>query len=204
MSSETRRAAPLAPDERRRSIVDAVIPLIVEQGAAVTTREMAEAAGVAEGTIYKVFPDKPSIILEAIRVSMDPDPTRSAIEAIPDDIPLADQAEVAARILMDRADRLVALVSVLGTMPEDRHPDHEGAHRQFEDAQRVVVSALTELFERHAGHLRVPPDRAAVMLRGLVFVNKHPRLSPAEQWTASEIVAMALHGVSTASSLVDA
>ena len=51
----TPRAAPLSPDERRRAIVDAVLPLLIEHGRAVTTRQMAEAAGIAEGTIFRVF-----------------------------------------------------------------------------------------------------------------------------------------------------
>ena len=204
METETRRAAPLPPDDRRRSIVDAVVPLIVEHGGSVTTRQMAEAAGVAEGTIYKVFPDKPSIIVEAIRVSIDPEPTRSAIEAIPDHLPMEGQVEAAARILMDRGDRLVALVSALGAMPKDAFDDHDAVHRQFEEAHRVVVTALTVLFERHERTLRVDPHRAAVVLRGLVFVNNHPRLSPVDRLSAAEIVSTVLYGVAAVPVGVDA
>ena len=64
------RAEPLAPDDRRRAIVEAVIPLLVERGATATTRQMAEAAGIAEGTIFRVFPDKAALIHEAVRVSL--------------------------------------------------------------------------------------------------------------------------------------
>src|SRR5690606_23916200 len=45
------RARPLAPEERREAILDAVLPLLRERGREVTSRELAEAAGVAEGTI---------------------------------------------------------------------------------------------------------------------------------------------------------
>jgi AcrR family transcriptional regulator len=198
MDTESRRATPLPPDDRRRSIVEAVVPLIVEHGASVTTRQMADAAGVAEGTIYKVFPDKPSIIVEAIRVSIDPEPTRTAIEAIPDHLSMEDQVDVAARTLMERGDRLMALVSALGAMPKHAFEDRDGAHRQFEEAQRVVVTALTELFERHERSLQVAPRRAAIVLRGLVFVNNHPRLMPTDRLSATEIVATTLHGVARA------
>ena len=45
MTTKTGRAKPLSPEQRRTAILDAVIPLLVERGATVTTAEMAEAAG---------------------------------------------------------------------------------------------------------------------------------------------------------------
>nr|WP_284286883.1 helix-turn-helix domain-containing protein [Angustibacter aerolatus] len=52
------RATPLSPDERRRHLVDATLPLLVQHGRAVSTRQIARAAGVAEGTIFRVFDSK--------------------------------------------------------------------------------------------------------------------------------------------------
>jgi AcrR family transcriptional regulator len=47
----------MAPDDRRRAIVAAVVPLLLEHGDDVSTRQIADAAGIAEGTIFRVFPD---------------------------------------------------------------------------------------------------------------------------------------------------
>lgn len=46
----------MPPDERRAAIVEAALALLEKHGPELTTRMVAEAAGVAEGTIFRVFP----------------------------------------------------------------------------------------------------------------------------------------------------
>src|SRR3954469_4423303 len=66
------RATAMAPDERRRAIVDVVVPLLLEHGGDVTTRQIAEAAGIAEGTIFRVFPDKDALWTAVVEQTLDP------------------------------------------------------------------------------------------------------------------------------------
>src|SRR5690348_9022981 len=80
-----RRVAPLAPDDRRAALIEATIPLLIEHGTAVSTRQIAQAAGVAEGTIFRVFPDKASLVMAAVRHGIDPEPGVKAISEIPAD-----------------------------------------------------------------------------------------------------------------------
>ncbi|WP_307868260.1 TetR/AcrR family transcriptional regulator [Cellulosimicrobium cellulans] len=84
-ASERTRARPLSREERRDAIAAATIPLLVEHGAAVTTRQIADAAGVAEGTLFRAFADKDEILHAAVVRSLDPAPAVAAIGLLPDD-----------------------------------------------------------------------------------------------------------------------
>lgn len=58
----------------REHVVDAAAPLFVRDGyRSTTTRKVAEAAGVAEGTIFNLFGSKPKLLLAALHRSV-PDP----------------------------------------------------------------------------------------------------------------------------------
>src|ERR1700710_2620834 len=74
------RATSMSPDDRRKAIVTALVPLIVERGGEVTTREIAEAAGIAEGTIFRVFPDKRSLMLAAAEEAINPADGQAAFD----------------------------------------------------------------------------------------------------------------------------
>ncbi|MGA7227189.1 MAG: helix-turn-helix domain-containing protein [Acidimicrobiia bacterium] len=196
MTRKSRRALPLSPDERRRSIITAVTPLLIEHGAPVTTRQMAEAAGIAEGTIFGVFPDKRALILEAVKFSMDPAPTQRALAEIYPSAPLEVKMAEAGRILMDRSDRVIALVSILRTLPPPAEHDHSHSSLDFvEKANATINESLTEMFATHSESLSMEPGRAAAAFRSMVLSNSHPALSGHERLTVQEIVAVLTRGI---------
>ena len=95
LSGKTKRAAALPPDERRSMIVAATLPLILEHGDRVTSRQIAEAAGIAEGTIFRAFADKDEIIVAVVEAALDQEPLEAALTDIPAD--MAFEAGLAAR-----------------------------------------------------------------------------------------------------------
>jgi AcrR family transcriptional regulator len=75
-----RRATALPPDERRSMIVAATLPLLLEHGDRVTSKQIAEAAGIAEGTVFRAFADKDELIVAVIEAARPPS-TRSRSSA---------------------------------------------------------------------------------------------------------------------------
>ena len=84
-------------------IVDAVIPLLIEHGRDVTTsRQIAEAAGIAEGTIFRVFGDKETLVQAAIEKYLDPEPLREALRCIDPALPLEHKVRAVILLLHER------------------------------------------------------------------------------------------------------
>jgi AcrR family transcriptional regulator len=185
----------MEPQDRRRAILEAVIPLLVARGAALTTREMAEAAGIAEGTIFRVFPDKTALIREAVKMSVDPVPIQEDLSRVYADAPLEAQLAEAARILTERFETTIALVGILTTLPHD-HSHHAPSPPKFvAEANAAINESLAVIFERHSDRLRLKPARAATAFRALLLAASHPTLAVTERLTIDEAVAVLLAGI---------
>ena len=178
-----RRASSLPPDQRRSMIVTATLPLLLRNGEMVTTRQIAEAAGIAEGTIFRVFVDKDALIAAVVDAALDVGPLEQAIAAIDPTASLDAAVQAAIVVIQQRVVDIWRLFSTLG--------------RRFADkAARppVDIDALVSLLDAHRAELTVEPRVAARLLRALTLAASHPMLT-GEPMAAAEIVALFLHGV---------
>jgi AcrR family transcriptional regulator len=191
----------MAPDERRRAIVDAVVPLLLEHGDAVTTRQIAEAACIAEGTIFRVFPDKAALLLAAAEESMDPGTARADLAAALEGLTtLREKVLVATERLTARSERVMALMMALRSVwmsqeGKHRHHPRHGPPQFIRDSNHAVLEMLTDVFEEHEDELSVKPATAALLLRTLVLGSRHPGVPHDELLSPNEIADALLDGV---------
>jgi AcrR family transcriptional regulator len=179
-----KRASAMAPQDRRAMIVNATLPLLLLNGEMVTTRQMADAAGIAEGTIFRVFADKDAVIAAVLDAALDAGPLERAIEVIDPTQALEDALEAVVVLLQQRVVDLWRLFSSLGS--------------RFHDPSRrppVAIEALVSLLDSQRARLAVEPTAAARFLRALTLSVTHPMLV-GEPMAPAEIVRLFLHGVS--------
>ncbi len=182
------RAAPLSAEERRAAIVDAAVPLVIREGTGVTTRQIAESACIAEGTIFRVFPDKQAVVDAVVAAVLDPAREIEALAAIPRDLPLEERLTAAVELLQRRVDviwRLMAAVDMTKPMAERRRVRRPDAPE---------VRALADLFAPDADRLRIVPLKAGQLLRSLTWAASHPAFIDTPSPPA-DVVSVLLDGI---------
>ncbi|MFF0376246.1 TetR/AcrR family transcriptional regulator [Actinoplanes missouriensis] len=167
-----RRVPAMAPEERRAALIAATIPLLHEHGLDVSTRQIAHAAGVAEGTIFGVFESKSQLVVCSVIKALDPQYTLDALAAIDPATDLRDRVARTAELiharftehahLMSAARKLILSPPEPGTGKPAGHD--QDAHQRMMSSRQKLHAAVAEIFVPDAARLRVSPDRAARIL----------------------------------------
>ena len=153
----------MSPEDRRAALVAATVPLLHEHGLEVSTRQIAAAAGVAEGTIFNVFRDKHSLIVAALVHALDPQPTLDAIAAIDPRKGLRQRVTEAADLVNRRFTGDARLMSAARSLVHSVGGHHEAAMNMARNRERLQA-ALTAVIEPDAAALRRSPATAARLL----------------------------------------
>jgi AcrR family transcriptional regulator len=181
-----KRAAALPADERRSMIIAATLPLLLEHGEMVTTHDIADAAGIAEGTIFRVFAGKEALIEAVIDHALDLGSVERAIQRIDTSLSLEETVTEVVGLLQRRVVDIWRLMSSVGTR------FHEHARRPAMDSE-----ALVHLFEAHRRSLSVEPAAAARNLRSFTLAMTHPMMV-SEPVGAADVARQFLYGVAGA------
>lgn len=175
------RAAALPPGERRAALIEATAPLVLAHGRDLTTRQIAEAAGIAEGTIFRVFPDKDSLIAAVVEHVLDPGPTEALLGEIDPTLDFEARLLVATEIVQNRVRDIWALNALIG--------------KDSGRTRRSSLHGLIGVIGPDAARLRTDPAVAAQALIGLTFAGTHPVVRDDSPLAPRDIVDLLLNGV---------
>jgi len=182
------RATPLPAAERRSEIVAATERLLVERGQEVSTREIAEAAGIAEGTIFRVFATKDAIIEAVFEDAFDARADWERLTAIDPANGLEACLVELVEMLQRRIRRVMALFAAVGFRKPQASPE-------ILEQRRRGYEAIANFLHPHAARLRTSPEDAARHLHGMVLAMTHPMLTDRPIHDCREIVDLVLNGV---------
>lgn len=177
------------PDDRRQALVEATIPLLHAHGKAVTTKQIADAAGVAEGTIFRVFDSKDDLVAAAVGQAMDIEPFLAELESIDLDQDLRGRLTDLCARLQDQFRGIFLLMSAMGMVGPPQ------GHRHREDLRGRAEKIMVAVVEADADQLTCTPVQLVHMLRMLTFSGTHPHISDGHILTPEQIVATLLDGV---------
>ena len=195
----TPRAPALPPAERRRALIEATLPLLAERGDRISTAEIARAAGVAEGTIFRVFTSKDELIDETLTYALDPGPTLARLQDIDRTMPLARRLVEVVSIWqrqVHQVSRVMASMYACGAAgaATRTRPHSPQEHRRRNEE---VVASITKVIGADADRLRLPAAEVASLVRSMAFATSHPMISDHAVTDPEVVVQILLHGLTT-------
>jgi AcrR family transcriptional regulator len=187
ITARAKRAKPMPVEERRSAIAHATVPLLISHGRDVTTRQIADAACVAEGTLFRVFADKEAIIDAAVEQFLDPEPFREALRSIDPSLPLEMKIELVLARFLDRFSGIFGVFAALGGHP--RPPVAPTAE--------IITGIFEELLAPDLESLRVPPAQVFGFVRLVAFSSAMPQFGPTTGLDPDLLAHLIVHGIAS-------
>lgn len=199
---------PAAKAETRQLILDGAKKVVREKGlAGATTREIARAVGVADGTLYVHFADRVELFLALLRQSLPPmtGPLRE-LEYLAGRGTVRGNLEAVVRGALGFMEEIVPLAASLFAEPELLRAHQEELQRRNE-GPHISMAAVENYIrtEQRLGRVgkRVNPKIVYVLLFGAcfhrVFLSHflgHP-IGPSTEVFVKQVVATTMNGLGT-------
>ena len=183
----------MSPEERRDQLVDVTLELLRVHGRGVTTRQNADRAGVAEGTIFRVVETKEELVEAAIARAFRPGSLEERVLEIDPGLPLEQRLVTLVAILQQRFRATFDLMHKVGLV---RPPDHLHDHADAVAIRARIGELLAGVVGADADMLAVPVEEFVHRLRLLTFAGSHPHIADGHLLTPEQIVSTLLHGLS--------
>ena len=182
----------MTTEQRREQLVDVTLDLLRVHGRAVTTRQIADRAGIAEGTIFRVFETKEELVDAAIDRAFRPGGLEERLLEIDLALPLEDRLVQLVSILQQRFRATFDLMQKVGLV---RPPDHVHGGREAVAARARFAELLAGILGADGDQLAVPVDEFVRRLRLLTFAGSHVHIADGHLLTPEQIVSTLLHGL---------
>ncbi len=185
----------MSPDDRRSAIVEVAIPLLQEHGAGLTTKQVAEAAGIAEGTLFRAFGTKDELVHACASTVFDTTELVARLRGIDRGQSLDDRLTEAVTVMLAHVGRIIGLMSTLhaaGAAPLQRH-EGTTTPRRPRMTDPDIDAAIVDVIGEDAASLRLAAVDVVNILAHLTLASAHP-MFPARAMTAAEIVSVVLDG----------
>jgi AcrR family transcriptional regulator len=195
----------MTAQQRRDTIIQAALPLLAEFGAAVTTAQIARAAGIGEATIFRVFDDKDAVLQACITAALDPANVLRQLHAIDLGQPLTDRLVEAVEALDAHLGRVGTVIGALHASGTPHRRSHTTAteagpprpRSSGRDAARAATrAAVLELFTPDQDDLRIPAEIATDAFLALFYGRGH-HTHHDQLMATRQLVDLFLHGALT-------
>jgi AcrR family transcriptional regulator len=191
-SSEARGPGRPRDEDVRKRVLEAASDLLEEVGfTSITIEAIAERAGASKATIYRWWPSKPALLIEAFRQAVSPEFPFTNTGSLSNDI--ADQLRRFAHFLLTRKGRLLAAM-VVGAQQ-----DSEVAAALRDHWIAPLRKRGTAVLKQYKGQGELPADISLDLVQDLMYAPLYYNLlteyTPISEEYADALTEAVLNGI---------